>query len=514
MDALSASPTDNMVALNSGDIKCMYVDNCDTGSQPRKAISHIFGRNKLCTRMIPQHVWVHFCRKHYQRSRYRNAQEYAKLQCELVQKQIQRVQAWSDENKRAGNSGVVQDWSLSVRKREQKRLDDKTSSGKKRPYPGESEEEDDTIDRAVLNGTAVPGWLLNKCGNGYSTRQIEEVVAQLKSEMDHNNLTQIPDIEILPNISTDALEDGKSKMVVKRKPSTSSTHKRSQSVGVALPPPPMIRRHSQQSYYEQRSSPIEKRQRTADFAAYGRSMGLAQVPERSVPTNMGRMHHQLPHRPAFSHIREAQNEETYYNEEEDGRGSHYSLTGPLPAPAPVRHTSQPAASQLEVTSHSSSSYMDARRGMHQRSQSELGGFHHNSANFTFRSSPSSYPPLATQGYGEPNPYDSSYLRTEPSFTSTGPPGYYDDMMPAARQYQPSTPVWGTPSPHGQNMGYTPSRHSRHQSTPTVPQVVPRISPASHEMPTSAPRPMDLHRTQSSFVPRLTDQAKSMYAERR
>ncbi|KAK8086440.1 hypothetical protein PG994_001414 [Apiospora phragmitis] len=45
--------------------------------------------------------WAHVCRKHYQSSRYRNAQERAKIQCELVQKQIQRVQSWSDDNKRA-----------------------------------------------------------------------------------------------------------------------------------------------------------------------------------------------------------------------------------------------------------------------------------------------------------------------------------------------------------------------------------------------------------------------------
>ncbi|KAK8128824.1 NADH-ubiquinone oxidoreductase 49 kDa subunit [Apiospora sp. TS-2023a] len=63
MDGREASPVDNTVASMSADIKCMYMESCDTGSQPRKAISHIFGRNKLCTRMIPDQVWVHFCRK-------------------------------------------------------------------------------------------------------------------------------------------------------------------------------------------------------------------------------------------------------------------------------------------------------------------------------------------------------------------------------------------------------------------------------------------------------------------
>ena len=53
--------------LQSQKIHCMHIDNCDTQAPYRKAISHIFGRNKLCTRSIPDFVWVHYCRKHYQR---------------------------------------------------------------------------------------------------------------------------------------------------------------------------------------------------------------------------------------------------------------------------------------------------------------------------------------------------------------------------------------------------------------------------------------------------------------
>lgn len=468
MDALSASPVDNPVASISSDIKCMYMDNCDTGSQPRKAISHIFGRNKLCTRMIPQHVWVHFCRKHYQRSRYRNAQEWAKIQCELVQKQIQRVQSWSDDNKRAGLSGVVQDWSLSVRKREQKRLDDKGTSGKKRPYRDESEDDEDAIDRAVLNGTAVPAWLLSKCGSGYTTEQIEEIVAHLKSEMDQNRLTQIPDIEILPNISTDMPEDGKSKAVVKRKTSNASSHKRSQSVGVPLPPP-MTRRSSQQNYYDAlHTSPIDKRQRVAEFGgSYGDrrpSIGLAQVPERAVPP-MGRIHHGLPHRPAFANIRETQTEDNFY-EEDDGRNAHYSLGGPLPTPSAVRQPMQAMSNQMEPS-----------RPVHQRSQSEMGTFQHNNANFTFRSPSTVSYPTMPQNYPDPTAYDNTYLRNDTGFGSTtGPPGYYDDM-PMNRQYQTQTQqLWASPA-QAPPPAYGSVRHSRHQSTSAVPQLVPRSSPA-------------------------------------
>ncbi|KAI1845096.1 hypothetical protein JX265_002818 [Neoarthrinium moseri] len=538
MDALSASPTASGLTSVEEGIKCMYVDNCDTGSQPRKAISHIFGRNKLCTRMIPQHVWVHFCRKHYQRSRYRNAQEYAKLQCELVQKQIQRVQAWSDENKRAGQSGVVQDWSLSVRKREQKRLDDRvsTKASKKRPYREETDDED--ADRAVLNGTAVPGWLLNKCNSGYTTAQIEEIVAQLKTEMDQGKLTQIPDIEILPNISTDSPDDGRNKVVLKRKTSSGSAHKRSQSVGFtnahrheAIP---MIRRISQPGFSggwrpddAMGASPIDKRQRIADFPSYGMvdrpgHVGLHQVPEQTVPA-MRRIQH-LPHRPAFSHIRENQSEDSYFD---DGsvRASHYSFGGPLPAPTPQR-LGQPMAPQLD-TSTPPQGYFDARRPTHQRSQSEMGGFHHN-ANFTFRSPSSMNYPATYQGYSAEAVSYESYSRPDPAY-GNGPPGYYDDI-PGSRQYGHQQ-VWSSPA-ETHPSPYSQPRHVRHQSTSAVPQAIPRIHHGDygmHPSPHHATGPFEgqsHHRRQYSYAPnrsmetesasriRETDEAKALYAERR
>ena len=37
----------------------------------RKVVSHIFGRNKACTRKLPENLWRLWCRKHYQRFKYR-----------------------------------------------------------------------------------------------------------------------------------------------------------------------------------------------------------------------------------------------------------------------------------------------------------------------------------------------------------------------------------------------------------------------------------------------------------
>jgi hypothetical protein len=141
------------------EVICMYIADCDTGSQLRKAISHIFGRNKMCTRLIPPSVWVHYCRKHYQRSRYRNPKEFAKLQCDLVQLQIRRVHEWGLENEKNARPGVVKDWGLAVRKREQKRLDELAGASRKRKaglYILEDDEgREDDGDNPGLHGNSI-----------------------------------------------------------------------------------------------------------------------------------------------------------------------------------------------------------------------------------------------------------------------------------------------------------------------------------------------------------------------
>ncbi|KAI1081231.1 hypothetical protein F5B20DRAFT_579609 [Whalleya microplaca] len=532
MEDTSASPVEHGQLSNMERIVCMYKENCDTGSQPRKAISHIFGRNKSCTRNIPSHVWVHFCRKHYQRSRYRNAQEYARVQGDLVQKQIRRVQAWSDQNKEKGQGGIVVDWSLSMRKREQTRLQEK--SNKKRPYHDESDD-DDTLDRAVLNGTAVPDWLRDQCGDGYSTTEIEAIVARLQQEMEQNNMTQIPDIEILPNISMEASDDARSKAVIKRKTSNgSSPHKRSQSVGVTLQngSQPMARRVSQPPYWRHdnsfRSSPVEKRQRISDAPLYSEQnghMGLSRLPERPAPTVTPTLRpmYPLPHRPSFNHIQENRVEESYYNEESD-RGSHYHYGAHLPEPSPQRHGCQPAA---ELGSDNSHNYLEARRHNHQRSYSELGGFQNG---FSFRP-PSDYPPVTLSYPSEPtSAYDRSTVPADQPQVSPGPPGYYDDCpAPVSRSFAAHQPSW-TPRPQARSSPYPAYRHNRHQSTPVVPHsALPHASPDYNHTHDPRLKPdyehsPSYHHHQHSYATsrqyatrplvQETDQAKAIYSERR
>ena len=110
VDVVPDSPSSDTLKSDN-DHKCSYTESCETGSPLRKVVSHFFGRNKLATRKIPKNLWVYFCRKHYQRSRYRNPRGFACLQIQLVQTQIGNLRRW----------GGVIDWTVKVRRREELR---------------------------------------------------------------------------------------------------------------------------------------------------------------------------------------------------------------------------------------------------------------------------------------------------------------------------------------------------------------------------------------------------------
>lgn len=176
--------------------RCMFVANCDTGSQLRKAISHLFGRNKSCTLKIPKEVWVYYCRKHYQRIRYRNARTYPSNQMELVKVQIIRLQAWSEDNKAKGKGPYIKQWTLSLRKREQNRLE----NGKGMVDEGDED------NMGAQGGSAVPDWIIQLLGDGYTTKKMLDIAERLHHEIAEGSLSQVPEIEFLPDIVDD--EDG------------------------------------------------------------------------------------------------------------------------------------------------------------------------------------------------------------------------------------------------------------------------------------------------------------------
>ncbi|KAK4104618.1 hypothetical protein N658DRAFT_183866 [Parathielavia hyrcaniae] len=168
----------------------------------RKSMSHIFGRNKNCTRSIPDHVWMWVCRKHYQRARYRNTHEFNKKLIRMVELQILRLEAWSNFNKDRGlhQEGVVVDWTLEVRRREKLRIQEH----RKRKVEDEEDEEEgedgEDLGPLATDGVLVPQWLLDETGSGKSTAEIQGIVARICHELDSMTLMAFPDIEILPNI--------------------------------------------------------------------------------------------------------------------------------------------------------------------------------------------------------------------------------------------------------------------------------------------------------------------------
>lgn len=465
----------------------MHMDNCDTGSQPRKAISHLFGRNKLCTRLIPDYVWVHFCRKHYQRDRYRNGPNYARTQCGLVLTQIRRVQAWSDQNKQNNRAGILQDWSLALRKREQKRIEERS---KKRRYGAEDEE--DSPDRATLTGTAVPEWLLEKVGDGYTTAEMGAIIERVTSEVVAGSLEAIPDIEILPNISTgkDTADEAKAKLGVRKRACGPSAHKRSQSVGVVALPPvayPMARRTSHpnagyRGHDASDSSPTEKRQRIGGlYDGYPERGMISSLPLRNLNRTVPTIDHlpQPSQRRPFPHIPEHRAEDGVYGEQSpQGTTGHYEYQNAPPTlPSQRPGIGQIMGPRLDPNPNPAG-YQDHRRPAHQRSHSDASAFHQSSWN-GFRSmsstgfSPVPSTPLTTPRY-EVAPMESpssGYGRQGPTYEFVPPSStrYYDEQPPSQQSYRPSPYSYeGFAASRGRSSSTGP-RHARHQSTPVVPR---------------------------------------------
>lgn len=194
-------------------IRCEKDPECDMETPPRKMISQFFGRNKSCTKAIPRHVWLHFCRKHYQRERYQRGPDYPKLQSELLLEQIRRIQSFSDENVAKGEtSGVLRGWKLQLRKREEDRQSRNNA---------DSDDEDGIA--------AVPQWLLDSAGDNHQTEQILAMMERLRDEIHSNEVRGMPEVEILPDITTDHTKGPPKRRATR----AVKTHRRAKSQGAS-----------------------------------------------------------------------------------------------------------------------------------------------------------------------------------------------------------------------------------------------------------------------------------------
>ncbi|KAL2259496.1 hypothetical protein VTK26DRAFT_6806 [Humicola hyalothermophila] len=457
---------------------CKYMDGCELSRQPgtnwRKAMSHIFGRNKNCTRSIPENVWILMCRKHYQRARYRNNLEYNKRLCKLVETQILRVEAWSNENRRNGTpqNGIVQDWAVVPRRREQLRLDEAKS--KKRSLSDEDDDDNDDDAPMPANCAQVPRWLLDECRPGHSASEIQRIVARIGEELRRGNLTQMPDIEILPNITG---ENAKPKGKTRAKARTPATtpHRRTQSMGNATQAPadPSLnsaRRGSQPnaSYFgsgyrrDEDGRPTSKRQR---FDELDEEEEYDVAAARFPPRSMGR---------TIPDMRPLTSLPPGGNRFHDERAMPYDYTGgPGSGPLPAPRSYYPEGAR---PIGAGAGYDDYRaRAPHQRAFSDASAANFTGWNttmpFAAPSGSTGYDSVPTNGYGAAAPsyyppagypsYNrSEYVPARPQDGYAPANGYYQQSYHQhASYYQPSA---GGPPPPGA------AKHMRHQSTPVRP----------------------------------------------
>jgi hypothetical protein len=223
---------------------CKFMDDCNitrgmdfAAINWRKSMSHIFGRNKNCTRSIPDNVWMWVCRKHYQRARYRNDHDYSIKLNHVVEVQILRLEAWSNYNRDMNQpqNGIVVDWSLVVRRRQQLLMDEE--EGRKRKSSGdtpdeddEDEDDDDPGSPAAPDPCAVPQWLIREVGPGKTTAEIQNVVARIHTELQHHRLSHFPDIELLPNITGDRAKPKQNRNRPANGPATKKTATSARSI--------------------------------------------------------------------------------------------------------------------------------------------------------------------------------------------------------------------------------------------------------------------------------------------
>lgn len=161
------------------EIVCEFSDPCNMDPSPdgmhfRKVISHIFGRNKASTKLFPNWVWVQYCRKHYQRARYR-ADQWPFTQCELLLEGLDRMKRWDG----------VKSFELILRRREVLRLEEEAAE----PSQG----------RAAAAGSAgllpsgrkhptavvapVPDWLRARRGQEMSFEGLRNLIVEIRDYM-------------------------------------------------------------------------------------------------------------------------------------------------------------------------------------------------------------------------------------------------------------------------------------------------------------------------------------------
>jgi hypothetical protein len=194
------------------DTRCKFEVACphaieDATAPLRKSISHVFGRNKTCTRAIADHVWLKVCRKHYQRGRYRETPDgHAMRMLQNIEMQFLRIEAWSRENftNKTPEDGIVECWEIKLRKRQEYLKEESEESAKEEEEDAPKPKVEDCKGKRQEPSsrlTPVPHWVRKWLGKNKSATTVQHFLVALYTEMIKGRLAYLPEFELLPTIT-------------------------------------------------------------------------------------------------------------------------------------------------------------------------------------------------------------------------------------------------------------------------------------------------------------------------
>lgn len=174
-----------------------HSNDCRTGCfVMRKIIAHIFGRNKACTSQIPDHCWVEWCRKHYQRLRHRMLEQgWIFLQINCLRTQLSRMEKW----------GEVQSFTIVLQRRFQEELNriDPAQAPEDEAGLGNSPDTTTTSkdDYAKEHTKASPNrFLYPYLGAKKSFDQVYAVINAVEKAANEGRIALLPPLQFLPLI--------------------------------------------------------------------------------------------------------------------------------------------------------------------------------------------------------------------------------------------------------------------------------------------------------------------------
>lgn len=162
----------------------------------RKIVAHIFGRNKACTAQIPEHCWVEWCRKHYQRLRHRMLEQgWIFLQINCLRTQLGRMEEW----------GQVQSWTIVLQHKFQDELDREDAAQKPEYEDGLRNSTKITMtskdDHAKEHTKKSPNRFLHHfLGEKKSFHDVYAAIDAIEKAANEGQLISFPPLQFLPLI--------------------------------------------------------------------------------------------------------------------------------------------------------------------------------------------------------------------------------------------------------------------------------------------------------------------------